>query len=115
MLRVMLLVVVSVVMMSTVGAYAATVETTGDLTVASASSEPLDIGWRLTAGMIDGVAVSWTPVNSAVYTIQATMGGVTSTIQISSTGTFRRTDVVPIIPVDAYDVDTVNIAIVEEV
>ena len=114
MLRVMLLIVATVVMVSTVGAYAATIDTTGDLTVNSASTEPLDIGWRLTAGLIDGVAVSWTPVNSAVYTIQATTGGITSSIQVGPTGTSRRTDIVPISPVDPYYLDTINVAIVED-
>ena len=110
MLRVLLLIVVSVVMMSTVGAYEATAETTGDLTVDSASTEPLEIGWRLTTGLIDGVAVSWTPVNSAVYTIQVTTGGITSTMQVGPTATARRTDIVPIIPLDAPSNSAVNIS-----
>ena len=115
MLRVMLQIVVSVVMMSTVGVYAGTADTSGNQTVVSASTEPLTIGWRLTNGLIDGVSVSWTPANASVYTIAATTGGVTSTIQVGPTGTSRRTDIVPISPVDAYDVNTVNVVIVEEV
>ena len=115
MLRVMFLIVVSVVMMSTVGVYAGTAGTDGDQTVDSASTEPVTIGWRLTNGLVDGVSVSWTPTNASVYTISATTGGVTGTIQVGPTGTTRRTDIVPISPVDAHDVDTVNVAIVEDI
>ena len=115
MLRVMLLIIVAVVMMSTVGVYAGTVDTSGDQTVLSASTEPLTIGWRLTNGLIDGVSISWTPANASVYTLAATMGGVTSTVQVGPTGTSRRTDVVPISPVDAHDVNTVNVVIIEDV
>ena len=115
MLRVMFLILVSAVMMSTVGVYAGTADISGDQTVVSASTEPLAIGWRLTTGLIDGVAVSWTPANASVYTIAATMDGVTKTIQVGPTGTSRRTDIVPISPVDAHDVDTVNVVIVEDV
>ena len=115
MLRIMLLFVVVVVLMSTVGVYAGTVDTSGDQTVVAASTEPLTIGWRSTSGQIDGVSVSWTPANASDYTIAATMGGVTSTIRIGPTGTSRRTDVVPIRPVDAHDVNTVNVVIIEDV
>ena len=115
MLRVMFLIVVAVVMMSTVGVYAGTADTSGEQTVVSASTEPLTIGWRITTGLIDGVAVSWTPANASVYTIAATTGGITSTIQVGPTGTSRRTDIVPISPVDAHDVDTINVVIAEEV
>ena len=115
MLRVMLLIVVSMVMMSTVGVYAGSVDTSGDQTVVSSSTEPLGIGWRLTTGQIDGVKVAWTPASASVYTIAATTGGITSTIQVGPTGTSRRTDIVPISPVDAHNVNTVNVTIVEEV
>ena len=114
MLRVMLLIVVSAVMMSTVGVYAGTADISGDQAVDSPSTEPLNIGWRLTTGLIDGVAVSWTPANASVYTIQATTAGVTGTIKVGPTGTSRRTDIVPISAVDAHDVATVNVAIVED-
>lgn len=114
MLRVMLLFIVVVVMMSTVGVYAGSVDTSGNQTVVSASTEPLTIGWRLTTGQVDGVAVSWTPVKAAVYTIHATTGGITSTIQVGPTGISRRTDIVPIMAVDPNNVDVVNVAIAEE-
>ena len=113
MLRVMFMIVVSLVLISTVGVYAGTSDASGDQTVVSASTEPLTIGWRLTTGLVDGVAISWTPANASVYTIWATTAGVTASIQVGPTGTSRRTDIVPIKPVDAHDVDTVSVAIVE--
>ena len=114
MLRIMLLIVVPAIMMSTVGVYAGSVDTSGDLNVVSASTEPLTISWRLTTGLVDGVAISWTPANASVYTIHATADGVTSTLRVGPTGTSRRTDIVPISPVDAFNISTINVVIVEE-
>lgn len=105
-------IVALILLMSTVGAYAGATGGTGDQTVDSPNAGPLTIGWRLKDAKVDGVAVTWTPVAAALYTIQATTAGVTGTITIPVTAAAERTDVVPIPAVDPLYIETVNVVIV---
>ena len=116
-MKTVLLLVTIFLLMSTVGVYAGTVTNTGPDPVASASSEPLIIGWTFNGGLVDGVVITWTPVAEAVYTIQATAGttsgDATGTIITPLTSTSQRTDVVPILGVKPEELDVISVSIVE--
>ena len=116
-MKTVLLLVSIFLVMSTVGVYAGTTTDTGSLTIESASSEPLIIGWTFNGGLVDGVVVTWTPVAEAVYTIQATAGttsgDTTGTILTPLTSTSQRTDVIPILGVKPEALDVVSVSIVE--
>ena len=116
-MKTVLLLVSIFLLMSTVGVYAGSATNIGPETVESASSQPLIISWTFNGGLVDGVIVTWTPVNEAIYTIEATAGtasGDTTGIIITpQTSTSQRTDVVPIIGIKPEELDVVRASIVE--
>ena len=116
-MKIVLFMLTILLLMSSVGAYAGTAGETGNLEVDSPSSEPLSIGWTLTDGNVAAVKVTWTPVAASVYTIQAQVGTplgiVTGILTTPLTSTSQRTDLVAIAGVKPEDLQTVNVAIVE--
>ena len=108
-----LLIISMFLLMSTVGAYAATTAETGEISIGSPSSEPLVIGFSINGGVIDAVKVTWTPVAEGIYKIEAMTGSGYGTITTPLASTTSRTDVVPIPEINAEDLESINVAILE--
>ena len=112
-MRTLLLIVTVFLLMSSVGVYASSVTDTGPLPVESPSSEPLTIGFDLQGGAINAITVTWTPVAAGEYKIEAMSGNLYGVVILPVTSTDQRTDIIPIDSIEAKDLDTIQVAIVE--
>lgn len=113
--KVLAVTIVVTVLASTASIYAASIPSasakklggTGTVTVAAPSSNADLTSWALNAsGNVDTVVVTWTPVASADYSIQALLknsGGTvigSGTLAVTSSGTAQRNDTVDITQTD---------------
>ena len=87
------------------------------ITVSSPSSTPPEIGWTVTAGMIDGATVTWTPNSTGNFKIRVKTSPANSNGNDTVPGTdgVEQTDITSMNPsVDASDVDNVTVTIDEK-
>ena len=107
---------------STVGVYAAsmtlnplTLGGTGSMEVKVPSSGSIQIAWTLTGVQVDGANVTWTPSNTANFSIDVEVGGSNgSDGNVDGVSGISRTDFIAISPaLGAKDVSNFEVIILE--
>lgn len=106
-------------LMATVGVYptglgASPLGGISQVTVSGPNAPAVSLAWSFTGGQITGVDVTWTPTAATTYTINVTAGGATGALTTPTTRAgSQRTDAVPLPAVQAGDMTTIRVAIVE--